>query len=99
MEFPFQLKSVKIKEIQDQNELIQSVPDLSYHYVSSTTILLHFQYEHFTNINNMSFVPAGVKVIERNRCFVLSNQEIRKINGFTNKSNTALEQKASSRVA
>jgi len=55
----------------------QNAPDLSYHFVSSTTILLHFQYEHLTN--DMSFVPAGVKVIERNRCFVLRNQEIRKI--------------------
>lgn len=77
----FQFKCMKIKEIQIKMNPFQGVPDLSwYHYVSSTTIRLHFRCVHLTN--NMSFVSAGVKLIERNRCFVLSKQEIRKINGF-----------------
>lgn len=88
-----QLKFVKIKEIQVKMNFFQSVPDLSYHCVSSA----RFHYVHL--INNMSFVPAGVKLIEKeNRCFVLCKQETREMD-FNNKSNTTREQKPSSRVA
>lgn len=81
-----QLKFVKIKEIQVKMNLFQSVPDLSYHCVSSARF-------------HMSFVPAGVKLIEKeNRCFVLCKQETREMD-FNNKSNTTREQKPSSRVA
>ena len=77
MKSSFQLKFIQIKEIEVKMNLLLSVPDLSCHYVSSATIGLGFHYVHLTN--NMSFLPAGVKLIERNRCFV---PEIRKINGF-----------------
>lgn len=77
--------------------LFQSTPDLSYRYVSSATILLHLHYVHLTS--NMSLCQREWKWLKETDVLSLVIKKLGKLMDFTYKSNTAREQKASSRVA